>query len=114
IVHSYDVNCQYCRKIRTRFEKHFPDIDINTVKFVIPKWHASAHKEDCQFLYSLYFTPGVGCLDGEAPERNWAILNLVSTSAREMNTAHQHELLEDHMNDINFGHMIALGTFFLS
>lgn len=113
IVFSYDVNCQFHRRIKDRFRTRFPDIALDhfkKVKYVIPKMHALAHVEDCQYLYSLNFTPGSGRTDGEAPERNWAALNPLSMSTREMNSAHRHEVLEDHMNEINFKKMITLRT----
>ncbi|KDQ06038.1 hypothetical protein BOTBODRAFT_121970, partial [Botryobasidium botryosum FD-172 SS1] len=109
VVHSYDVNCQYCRKMAARFAKRFPNVDLSVLKSLIPKWHASAHHEDCQYEFSFYYTPSVGSTDGEAPERNWAILNPLAPSAREMNTAHRHEVLDDHMNDINHQNMLSAG-----
>ncbi|KDQ10292.1 hypothetical protein BOTBODRAFT_116033, partial [Botryobasidium botryosum FD-172 SS1] len=106
-VHSYDVNCQYCWKMATRFAKCFLNVDLSVLESLIPKWHASAHHEDCQYEFSFYYTPGVGSTDGEAPECNWAVLNPLAPSAREMNTAHRHEVLDDHMNDINHQNMLS-------
>ncbi|KDQ06528.1 hypothetical protein BOTBODRAFT_181522 [Botryobasidium botryosum FD-172 SS1] len=107
VVHSYNVNCQYCQKMAARFAKCFLDVDLSIVKSVIPKWHVSAHREDCQYEFSFYYTPGMGNTDGEAPERNWAVLNPMAPSTREMNTAHRHESLEDHMNNINYHNMLS-------
>ncbi|KDQ10977.1 hypothetical protein BOTBODRAFT_114996, partial [Botryobasidium botryosum FD-172 SS1] len=78
--------------------------------YVVPKMHVLAHVEDCQYLYSLNFTPGSGRTDGEAPERNWVETNGVATSTREMNTCHRHEVLDDTMNEVNFKKMIKLRT----
>ncbi|KDQ14097.1 hypothetical protein BOTBODRAFT_110556 [Botryobasidium botryosum FD-172 SS1] len=110
VVHSYDMNCQYCRKIKAYLKACFPNLNISILKYVIPKWHTSTHRDECQFLHSLYYTPGVGNLDGEAPERNWSQLGPLSMSTREMNLAHRHKILEDHMNDINFSNLVAHGA----
>ena len=99
----YDVNCQYSKKLKQRFQTNFakpPSLD--NIDFLVPKAHLPGHKDDCVYEYSPNFIEGSGRTDGEALERDWALMNPLATSTREMGTAHRHEVLEDHMNEINF------------
>lgn len=115
LVLSYDINCQYSRNIVSRFTKNIssdtPHLD--DMEYVIPKGHIVGHKENCFYQHSLNFTKGCGRTDGEACERNWALLNPLSMSTREMNSAHRHEVLEDHMSHINFTKLMTMRTSFL-
>lgn len=115
VVLSYDVNCQYARKFLARMTDHFDeDIPhINDIEFLIPKMHLIGHCDDCKYLYSFSYTWGSGRTDGEAPERNWALLNPLSMATREMNSAHRHEVLEDHMREINFKKLMSLRKYFV-
>ncbi|KDQ05612.1 hypothetical protein BOTBODRAFT_78386, partial [Botryobasidium botryosum FD-172 SS1] len=100
---SYDIACQYSRHFQERFEERFLGVkDYTRFRFLIPKMHLYAHKEDCQFRFSFNYTDGCGRTDGEAPERGWAELNEHSASTREMNGGHRHEVLDDKVSDINF------------
>ncbi|KDQ07225.1 hypothetical protein BOTBODRAFT_120331 [Botryobasidium botryosum FD-172 SS1] len=111
IVFIYDINCQYIRHVHERFKERFPHLThIEFIEWLIPKMHLVGHKEDCQYLYSLNFTPGSGRVDGEQTERNWCDLNGAATSTREMNSAHRHEVMEDKQNEMNFKKMINLRT----
>ncbi|KDQ05826.1 hypothetical protein BOTBODRAFT_89698, partial [Botryobasidium botryosum FD-172 SS1] len=99
---SYDIACQYVRHFRERFEERFPGVtNFERFRFLIPKMHLYAHKEDCQFKFSFNYTDGCGRTDGEAPERGWAEINEFSTATREMNGAHRHEVLDDRISDVN-------------
>ena len=100
----YDVNCQYSRRLRERFEKNFPDSSdlIDGLSYLVPKAHLPGHIGDCAYEYSPNYIEGCGRTDGEALERDWSLLNKVAPSTWEMGPSHQHEVLEDHMNEINF------------
>ncbi|KDQ05717.1 hypothetical protein BOTBODRAFT_77692, partial [Botryobasidium botryosum FD-172 SS1] len=111
IVLTYDVNCQYCRRLPQRFPERFPHIlpsHLDRIEFYIPKMHLLAHREDCQYLYSLNFNPSTGRVDGEGIERTWSDMNESATSTREMNAGHRHEVLEDHMDEVGFKKLIKL------
>ena len=108
----YDVNCQYSRKIRQRFSNNFADIPpaLDRISYLVPKAHLPGHIDDCVYEYSPNFIEGSGRTDGEALERDWAIMNHLATSVREMAPADRHEVLEDHMNEINFKKISVMRT----
>ena len=62
-------------------------------------------------LETCFLTRTRRLFNGEGPERNWAQLNTLATATREMGMGYRHEVLEDHMNDINFKKMATLRTF---
>ena len=104
VVVSYDIACQYCKKIRERFGKHFPTFVklVEKIGFHVPKLHGHAHDEDCRYRYSLDFAPKVGKTHGERIEGGWSEGNLTGTSTREMNPAHRREALSAFYNEWNF------------
>jgi len=116
IVLSYDLGCQYGINFVPRMEARFPHLKgrLHRVVFLVPKMHLYGHKEDCQYLYSFNFTPGVGRTEGETPERGWAIVNLHAGSTFEMNGGHRHDSLNTELTDMNFKKMINLGKCILS
>ena len=44
-------------------------------------------------------------------ERNWAALNPFAIATREMNAAHRHEVLEDHISDMNRKKLLDMRMF---
>lgn len=109
---SYDIACQYDRHFEERFRAQFPSVkDFSRFRFYIPKMHLYAHRDNCHYQYSFNYTAGSGRTDGEACERGWAELNQFSTSTREMNGAHRHEVLEDRISDINFRKQMDMRKF---
>ncbi|KAF9504152.1 hypothetical protein BS47DRAFT_1308694, partial [Hydnum rufescens UP504] len=77
----------------------------------LPKLHALAHKSECSVLYSLNFTPGVGRMDGEGIEREWAEINIAGNSTKEMSEGACHDTLDNLLGDKNFRKEIGLGGF---
>ncbi|KAL4070191.1 hypothetical protein V8B97DRAFT_2024201 [Scleroderma yunnanense] len=51
-------------------------------------WHVHGHKTECFSWYAPNFIPGVGWVDGEIMETLWSSLNIISPSARGMETPH--------------------------
>ena len=86
---SYDIACQWSRNFKKRLPQ-FPSFMqlqppmLDTIKYVIPKFHIYGHGSKCQTHFSLNFTKHSACTDGEEPERWWAHINPVSMSTKEM------------------------------
>lgn len=84
----YDIACQWSKRLRTRFSELRPDIDINLsgvkLTVAIPKGHIKAHGKTCQSRYSLNYLPGSARTDGKGVERDWAHMNALTPSTREM------------------------------
>ncbi|KAH9477652.1 hypothetical protein JR316_0009878 [Psilocybe cubensis] len=57
---------------------------------------------ECLYNYASTYVPGVGIIDGEILEPLWSVLNDTSRSTRSATTAHQAEVLDDHMWDSNW------------
>lgn len=76
---------------------------------LVPKFHLPAHILPCQLAYSFNLSPGVGRTDGEAPERSWAVSNLLAYSTREMSAGGRHDFLDDAFGDFNWAKAVEIG-----
>jgi hypothetical protein len=105
LVLSYDISCQYSKRVWSRMNKLPPSLHIRQtpadVTFLVPKFHLPAHIETCQSTFSFNLEPGVGRTDGEGIERNWAGTNPLATSTREMGPRSRRDTLDDHFGDNN-------------
>jgi hypothetical protein len=114
---SYDIACQWHKKLWTRMEAmpsrlHIPHHSM-TIRFFVPKFHLKAHIEECQRNFSFNWTKHVGRTDGEAPERGWSNINRVASSTKEMGPGSRQDTLDDHFGDWNWKKVTALGEAFL-
>ncbi|KAG1844094.1 hypothetical protein C8R48DRAFT_750896 [Suillus tomentosus] len=114
IVISYDVACQWKVNLLNRMNRlprnmRIPDALATTMfMFGIPKFHASAHDDRCAIPHSLNLMPGVGRTDGEGIERNWAEINRVANSTKEMGPGARHDTLDDHFGHHNWRKFVGL------
>ncbi len=113
----YDIACQWSKNLRARFlDLHSViDVDLNKVKITtaIPKGHIKAHGKACQSSFSLNYLPGSARTDGEGVERDWAHMNVLTPSTREMGPGNRHETLDDHWASWNWQKIVRLGTSFI-
>lgn len=116
ILLSYDVVCQWKVKF---WEERLPELPPglrqsfppkHCVSLAIPKFHLLAHESACHPPHSLNLKPGAGQTDGEGIERNWAMLNGVAASTREMGAGARHDTLDDHCGHSNWRKLVGLGT----
>ncbi|TFK59371.1 hypothetical protein BDN72DRAFT_945939, partial [Pluteus cervinus] len=113
IVESYDIACQWSKKLRVRVGEYSPWfttdlLDSRNITYLVPKWHLAAHRDSCRTGFSFNFTPGVGRTDGEAPERGWAAINEIAASAKEMGPGSWSDTLDDYLGDYNWRKVIAM------
>ncbi|KAJ3543012.1 hypothetical protein NMY22_g3295 [Coprinellus aureogranulatus] len=99
---SYDIACQWSKKLRERVKAISdmcplirPDV---VLRFVVPKFHLPAHIPACRSKYCFMLTRGAGLGDGEAPERGWGESNPLGPATREMGPGTRRDTL-----DFNFG-----------
>lgn len=113
LVVSYDIACQWSKKIWERMSifPHSKQVlaGMTCIVFVVPKFHLPAHIKACNIAFSFNLTKGVGRTDGEAPERGWADANRLAGSTKEMGPGSRRDTLDDHFNDWNWKKIIALG-----
>jgi hypothetical protein len=118
LVMSYDIVCQWYVHLWERM-LGFPDrlhIDLEgkEVTFLVPKFHLPAHVEKCQTEFSFNLTRGIGCTDGEAPERGWSDINPLSAQTKQMGPASRRETIDDHFGDWNHKKVVGLGVYMSS
>lgn len=117
LVISYDIACQWHRKLPQRVAKLPPtmqhDIAAADVTYAIPKKHYRVHGPN-HSQWSLNYKRQVGRTYGEGIESHWSHMNPISLSAREMSPGLRHEVLNDHWGAWNWQKIIGFGTIFLS
>ncbi|KAG1869682.1 hypothetical protein C8R48DRAFT_746879 [Suillus tomentosus] len=79
-----------------------------TPLLLLSVFHAPAHEEKCSTPHSLNLMPGVGRTDGEGIERNWAEMNRVANSTKEMGPGSRHDTLDDHFGHHNWRKLTGL------
>lgn len=100
----YDIMCQYGVHMEKRFD-HSPYIDLPDGMEIykgIGLFHVHGHKEDCFSKFAPNFIYGAGMVAGEIIESDWPFLNSVAPTTRFMTEAHRREVLDLHLNDLNF------------
>lgn len=111
---SYDIACQWSINLWRRMMTYPEDMRariLSIFRFFIPKFHLPAHILACQIVYSFNYNRHVGRTDGEAPERGWSHINLVSTSTREMGPGSRRDTLDDHFGDWNWKKTTLMGKY---
>ncbi|KAF9782109.1 hypothetical protein BJ322DRAFT_1009547 [Thelephora terrestris] len=115
VVISYDIACKWSIHHLGRFAQNHPDLDVSRFQFsyLIPKFHLPGHGFSCQTNYSFNFTKGVGRTHGETIEQEWAHINLVALSTREMGPGARHLALDDSWNWWNWKKVLGMGELLL-
>lgn len=119
---SYDIACQYSKKLATRLAKISPRhiiwagaqefarlASLDAMSFVVPKFHLYAHKVWCQLRYAFGLLSGTGASDGEGAERVWAGANPAATSLREMGPGGMSDTMDDMCGSWNWQKTCGLG-----
>jgi Kyakuja-Dileera-Zisupton transposase len=111
---SYDIMCQYSKKLYQRIAA-YPQILHTLTPFpryqlLVPKFHLAAHKQDCVWSFSYNYAIGVGRTDGEGVKCNWSTQNSLSGSTKKMGPGIHRDTLDDHFGDHNWWKIISIGT----
>ncbi|VDC04364.1 unnamed protein product [Peniophora sp. CBMAI 1063] len=120
---SYDVVCQYCKKLGDRLAR-IPPVRViwagaqafmklaetNCISYVVPKFHIYAHKAYCQLRYAFGWLFGTAVIDGEAPERLWSGVNAAASSLREMGPGGNNDTMDDIFGAWNWQKTCRIGT----
>jgi Kyakuja-Dileera-Zisupton transposase len=114
ILFSYDIVCQWHRNLAKRLPQ-LPEVmrisleQLQSARYVVPKFHIYAHGLLCQTRFSLNFLPFMARIDGEDPERWWAHINPVSMSTKEMGPGARLDTIDDHAGAWNWRKITGLG-----
>ncbi|KAJ3558488.1 hypothetical protein NP233_g11498 [Leucocoprinus birnbaumii] len=99
IVISYDIWCQYHKKLKGRLEQKFPQflplLERRCITGAVPKMHINGHKADCQIENSFIYEPHSGMTCGEGIESAWSEQNHAAAFTKEQNPGHRHDTLDD-------------------
>jgi hypothetical protein len=111
---SYDIACQWSHNFKRRVAQFPAQMQLsapllNSIKYVIPKFHIYGHGRQCQTKFSLNYLPHSACTNGEETEHWWAHINLVSMSTREMTAGARHDTIDDHAGAWNWRKVTNLG-----
>lgn len=110
----YDIACQWSKNFNSRMEE-FPDnmklkSDKTEITYAVPKGHIKSHGKSCQSPFSLNYLPGSARTDGEGVERDWAHMNALVPSTREMGPNNRQETLDDHWGAWNWAKVLKFGV----
>ncbi|KAF7331418.1 CxC2 domain-containing protein [Mycena kentingensis (nom. inval.)] len=112
MVVSYDIVCQWTKKIMERVKNLEPMLRIRViwalVRFVIPKLHILGHVAKCRSRYSLLLLRGGAQTDGEGIERPWSMIGGVAASTRASGPGSRADQLDDHWGFWNWRKTIGL------
>ncbi|KAJ7127333.1 hypothetical protein C8R43DRAFT_1134828 [Mycena crocata] len=108
---SYDVACQFSKKIWTRMEKlpekYHLKIPTTHVRWLVPNFHLPAHKKECHSAFSFHWLWGAGCTHGETVEQNWEFLNGIAGATKLMGLGARHTALEGLFGFHNWRRLVA-------
>ncbi|KAI0038809.1 hypothetical protein FA95DRAFT_1505012 [Auriscalpium vulgare] len=104
---SYDIACQWSKNLKTRVANTSFSIP-EWIRFMVPKFHIFAHKEECQDEYSPHKEYGAGQTDGEGVERGWSDVNGAAPSTKEMGPGGRHDTLDDQCGQSNWRRFTGL------
>lgn len=115
IMLSYDIWCQYGKKLQKRFVESFPEQAklLDRVRGAIPKMHVKNHIESCQQLYAFNYLKYSGETWGENIESSWAEQNQTAGSTKEQNDGHRHDSLDESFGFWNWSKLRQLREYCL-
>ncbi|KAK6992758.1 hypothetical protein R3P38DRAFT_141697 [Favolaschia claudopus] len=110
ILLSYDVWCQYFKKITERFAEWFPGLRdlIERLTGIVPKMHIRNHIAQCQTQWSSLFIEFIAFLIGELIEGAWGEMNQFAGATKEANHGHRHDMLDDALGQWNWDKVIHM------
>lgn len=96
---SYDIWCQYHKKLEDRARRKFPDFEPlfkrHGLRGAVPKMHINGHNAHCQIEHSFVYEPHSGMTCGEGIESAWSEQNHAASFTKEQNPGHRHDTLDD-------------------
>ncbi|KAJ3719421.1 hypothetical protein C8R42DRAFT_723102 [Lentinula raphanica] len=113
---SYDIMCQFSKKLHARINSYGPDLSLpahveaNNLQLLIPKFHLMGHQDTCRQTFAFGYAKKTGRTDGEAVEQIWSEINLVAGSTKKMGPGARWDLMDDHWNDRNHRKRITLAS----
>jgi hypothetical protein len=111
---SYDIVCQWSRNFTKRIPQFPASMQppgwlLDSIKYVIPKFHIYGHGMNCQLKFSLNFLRYSARTNGEEPERWWSHINPISMSTKEMGAGARHDTIDDHASAWNWRKITNFG-----
>ncbi|KAJ3769646.1 hypothetical protein FB446DRAFT_811256 [Lentinula raphanica] len=113
---SYDIMCQFSKKLHARFDSYGSDlalpahVEATDLQLLIPKFHLMGHQDSCRQKFAFGYARKTGRTDGEGVERVWSEINLVAGSTKKMGPGARWDLMDDHWNDRNHRKRMTLAS----
>jgi hypothetical protein len=112
---SYDIACQWAKNLCKRREQFPHEIQLHpkttSIRVCIPDMHVDEHCDSCRPIFAFIRRMLVGRTCGEGVETEWAVINHVAASSREMSPSARQEILCDHWGHWNWLKITKLGKF---
>ena len=110
---SYDIGCQWVKNLQSCISQYSTSasLDLNDLhywKVIMPKFHLSGHGEDCQIIYNLNYTKGVGRTDGKRIESGWSQSGSMVVWTRKNGPYARRAILDDHWGSLNWQKLLGL------
>lgn len=124
LMSSYDINCQYIKKLSRCLKDQFAPDKIKSFKSIesaelpehivagIGKYHAPMHTPECRPFFSLNNLPGMGDNFSENAEQKWVEIEGISRATKEMSPGHRHDCLNNQNGDGNTRLVHGMGELF--
>ncbi|KAJ7586193.1 hypothetical protein C8J56DRAFT_1052565 [Mycena floridula] len=111
---TYDIYCQYRVNLKSRSESMLKQLRhafaATEIKGGLPIWHGDVHVLECRTEHQIQYQEGATKLDGEAPERCWAVLNPISYATKEMGVGTRADAIDDRIDHHNHTKNVRLGS----
>jgi hypothetical protein len=110
---SYDIACQWVKNLVKRSKLFPPEIRLSKatkiVAACIPDMHVAEHCDKCRSLFAFIRRILSGRTCGEGVESEWAVINHIAASIREMSPSARQEILSDHWGHWNWLKTVRFG-----
>ncbi|KAK0483059.1 hypothetical protein EDD18DRAFT_1084378, partial [Armillaria luteobubalina] len=113
IVVSYDITCQWSKKLWEQIGIYPTDLmpaqGPSDITFLVLKFHLPTYIPCCHAWFSFWKTPNIGQTDGKAPEHGWGNTNKLAGSMKNMGPGSYLDTIDDHLGDFNWWKSTLLG-----
>lgn len=108
---SYDVVCIYIKGMLDRWKELLPEYLhlIEDMECCLPSFHAHAHRDLCQAVYSMGYAEGWALLHMETVEHPWSEFNSAGGPTSQMTAGGREDALTDLFNYWNRVKLERLG-----
>lgn len=114
---SYNISCQWHKNLQAHLDSYsaFPGLDLSSFEYwrvVVPKFHLSGHRTECQVVFNLAYTKWAGQTDGKCIESGWAQSTSMATWTQESGPNTHRNILDNHWNASSWQKLLGLCKYY--